>query len=249
MYCNKCGREIDYASNLCLECTAELAIKAKQAREAKKAEEISSAAPVVEPAPVAKVVEEPASVAEIVEEIAPVAEIPAETVADEPVANQPVEAESVVDEPISEVCADENSVEEKIPYVEPIPVASPVPLGDSYTNALPPMPMPNTRKEGFGKALAGAIITNVTAIFVAIAVNFLTEEMLGVGIIFSIIVIAMSIISLIFGIQSIKTFKKVKRVGYPVPVATLVLGIYSLAISAYFIFYIFLVLPLSLLTY
>lgn len=81
---------------------------------------------------------------------------------------------------------------------------------------------------GFGKALAGTIVGFFGFIFAVVALMFAS---LGgfTGAFFMVLSLSIAggVISLIFGIQSIKVFKREKRAGNKPPVPALVLGICS----------------------
>lgn len=81
----------------------------------------------------------------------------------------------------------------------------------------------NTRMRGFGAALTGVILSFVGLIFCML--GGVDEEAFGL----IIIGIGMLIASMILGAISLGRFFSTKREGKPVPIATLVMGIASLA--------------------
>ncbi|MBQ7879667.1 MAG: hypothetical protein IJ317_03355 [Clostridia bacterium] len=103
---------------------------------------------------------------------------------------------------------------------------------------------------GFGKALAGSIVSVVSFVFLLMglihsAVGYAASAFLvwGMG-------VAGGVVSLIFGIQSIKCFKRESAADRKKPIPALVLGIETTvcaAISlAYFSFFFFIILDLAL---
>ena len=107
-----------------------------------------------------------------------------------------------------------------------------------------PLPIGNPRMLGFGRALTGTILSFVGMIFFCIACalitgaesydyfygrNYIYEEDLFASLAFVMGAIALGVISVVFGVKSIKTFKKAQG---PKPIPTLVLGIASLAEGA-----------------
>ena len=168
MYCNRCGKEIDYENNLCLECTAELAVKAKM--EQKAEEDVHIATPVTNPTPVAQ------------------------------------------------------------PAPQPQPTS-----------------VPNTRGEGRGRAISSVILASCLPVTGGISLGMIISDIIGVGIFFALVAVAMGVVAIINGALSIKTFKEVKNAGYPLPVATLVLGIVGMAVAiiSIFVCYVYFILMLS----
>ena len=117
-----------------------------------------------------------------------------------------------------------------------------------------PAPVGN-RKEGFGKALASTIMGSVSFFVFIIALVVMsvasalyissttyygtsgyTAGML-IGFVLLFASLGVSIVSLIFGIQSIKCFVKAKNEGRAKPVATLVCGIVGIVMSAFTLMY------------
>ena len=96
---------------------------------------------------------------------------------------------------------------------------------------------------GFGKALAGTIVGFFAFIFsiVALIVGAGTGFTGGFFVVWS-IAVAGGVISLVFGIQSIKVFKREKRAGRKPPVPALVLGIVSTSLAGITILYAFIAL-------
>ena len=158
MYCNRCGKEIDYENNLCLECTAELAVAARQAREEKKA------------------------------------------------------------------ASSESAIANSVPVSSPVTVA---PLLDNQSVA-----EPNTRLAGLGKGIAANIIAIIVAFCVGVqgALWMLEFETMAIS---PLIMLAGAIVSLIFGIQCVHTFRVIKKAQKPTPIATLILGINVIAEVVY----------------
>ena len=122
------------------------------------------------------------------------------------------------------------------------------------TTVIPPQPVNN----GFKKALASTIVSagGVIAVIVgyclcvistidrvnyyisASAANF---TLTFFGILFMLGAITAGILSLIWGIQSIKKFIELKRAGYKKPIATLILGINGTVTAGFVLFYTFLI--------
>ena len=102
----------------------------------------------------------------------------------------------------------------------------------------------NGRMDGFGRALASAILGTVASILmlagfytVLFALEFAVDEAgkiaLAVsGWVYIIISVAPIVLSIVFGIKSIKTFSINKKEGKAKPIATLILGIAGLANGA-----------------
>ena len=86
---------------------------------------------------------------------------------------------------------------------------------------------PNNRMFGFGLALTGQILADVSVIvsYFAILANVISS---ATGVIFAFISIIFIVLPLIMGIRSIQTFKERKR-PCKRPIATLVLGITTLS--------------------
>ena len=114
--------------------------------------------------------------------------------------------------------------------------------------AQPIAPVANPRMEGFGKALTGTILSFVGMVFFFIACtliagaetyeydyyygysySYVYEEDLIASLFFVIGAIVLGIISVVFGAKSIATFKRTQGQK---PIATLILGIVSLAEGA-----------------
>ena len=97
------------------------------------------------------------------------------------------------------------------------------------------------RKEGFGRALASTILSTISFVLAAAAyVYVLDTSMIGTAVILFILALASAIPSLVMGIKSINCFKAACREGRVKPVATLVLGIVGLSMSAFSLLYIWL---------
>ena len=102
----------------------------------------------------------------------------------------------------------------------------------------------NGRMDGFGKALASTILGAVATVLVFICYYIIGVSFAGslgvfgsVALLFAILgfvpaCIATSIISIVCGIKSIKTFANSKNNGRAKPIATLILGINGLADGA-----------------
>jgi len=107
-----------------------------------------------------------------------------------------------------------------------------------------PLPAVNPRMEGFGKALTGTILSFVGMVlfFVVCALivgaeeynyyydyTYVREEDLIAALFLLLGAIALGVVSVVFGVKSIKTFKNAQGQK---PIATLILGIISLAEGA-----------------
>ena len=99
------------------------------------------------------------------------------------------------------------------------------------------MPEPNNRMYGFGKALASAIISELSFVVPYIGVIVAAFQP-AVGIMLWLLSLPMVIISFIFGIQSIKVFMA-RRSSCVKPIPTLVVGIVGLATAAFAMFFAF----------
>lgn len=231
MYCTKCGKQIDYDAPICLECTAALAIQAKQEREAQKAREAEISAPVIDPAPVTP------SAPSV--EPAPAVD-PAPPIESAPAVESISFGENLAEPtPAAEPKSD---AEESAPTRESTPIAEPKPAAEQTSTVTYPFngssydpktaPWRNTRKEGFGKALASTIIGGCLSLNVGFTLGLYWTDVIFLAVISGLISIGMAVVSIILGIQSIKTFVRVKNAGDPPPVATLVLGIVGVALSA-----------------
>ena len=97
------------------------------------------------------------------------------------------------------------------------------------------------RKEGFGKALAATILSNVgfviayiAFLLMIIAADYaydyeLASETAAPALMFALVSIGMGIASIVLGKQSIGVFNEAKNANRVRPVATLILGIIGLA--------------------
>ena len=119
---------------------------------------------------------------------------------------------------------------------------------------------PTTTKEGWGKALVSAILSEVGAVFWAISLVLISMAVVAIspeggtitvngveqpidpaigpplyttGIIFTLITIAASVIALIFGIQAVKKFAYAKKNNLPKPVLAFVFGLIGLIGAAF----------------
>ncbi len=177
----------------------------------------------------AAAVEAPAVEEPVTETPAP--ETPAvDTAVEAPVVEAPVAVAPVVEAPVAAAPVVEAPVVEA-PVVA-APVVNPAVVAD-----------PTNKMFGFGKALTSTILSFFAIIFSGIALGF-SAVGFGMGAIGLVLfypgAIAMSVISLIFGIKSITTFKARSKAGCAKPIATLVLGINGVACAALAFLYIFL---------
>ncbi len=91
------------------------------------------------------------------------------------------------------------------------------------------------RMHGFGKALTAAILSEVAVVFAYLGV-YACILSVALGVFLILATIAMAVISLVFGIQSIKTFVADKNAGKVKPIATLVCGIAGVVAAAVALF-------------
>ncbi len=111
-----------------------------------------------------------------------------------------------------------------------------------FEEAVAPAPADaDNRMFGFGKALASTIIATFNVIFSVITI-ILSVEIPEAGIVLFLMGVAMCALSLIFGIQSICTFKKRCKENCAKPIPALVLGIVGIATSALASIYLFMAL-------
>ena len=96
----------------------------------------------------------------------------------------------------------------------------------------------NDRRAGLKGGIAGCILGFIGSITSGIALG-LVEFFPVISIIFVLISIALAIVSLLKGIQSIKTFISFSKQGKAKPIATLILGIVSIVFSAENLIYAF----------
>lgn len=94
----------------------------------------------------------------------------------------------------------------------------------------------STRMAGFGIALAGTIISFVSSFLMIFSFTGLAFSSAG-GVFLFMLTIASCVVSIVFGIKSIRTFVSVRREGNPVPIATLILGINGLGTAAFILLY------------
>ncbi len=94
--------------------------------------------------------------------------------------------------------------------------------------------------DGLGKAIAASIVGGVGFIFSYMALIFVDlaiidyytyESLVGIAVFLSMLSIGAGIVSLIFGIKSIKFFINAKNQGRVKPIPTLVLGIAAVSLS------------------
>ena len=88
---------------------------------------------------------------------------------------------------------------------------------------------------GFGKALTAAILSEVAVVFAYLGI-YACILSVALGVFLILATIAMAVISLVFGIQSIKTFVADKNAGKVKPIATLVCGIAGVVAAAVALF-------------
>lgn len=211
MFCTKCGKQIDYDAYVCDECAA-----AEAAANAEEAVNEEVATPAVEN----EVMETPVAA-------------PAPTPA-------PVEA------PINQAPVYNQAPVNQAPNYNQAPVyQAPVYQAPAYaapvaTPAAAPADADN-KMFGFGKALTSTLLGFFGFIFSIIC---FASSAVGGGIIgfifFYPAALTMAIISLIFGIKSISTFKARGRACCAKPIATLILGIVGVVLASLAFLYIFL---------
>ena len=118
-------------------------------------------------------------------------------------------------------------------YYGAAPAAAPVP---------PAAPVASTRMVGFGKALAGVIVGFFGYIFSIVAMVSYTFPMtfgsFAGATVFALMALVMGVLALVFGVQSIKTFKSLKNGPGGSPIATLILGIVSTAWGGFTLFFV-----------
>ena len=124
----------------------------------------------------------------------------------------------------------------------------------AQATVIPPEPVNN----GFKKALASTIVSACAVISVIIGYVLCSVSTIGhaameggmsaatnfstaLGVFFMLAAVVGGILSLIWGIQSIKKFVELKRGGYKKPIATLVLGINGTAVAGFALFYALLI--------
>ena len=140
----------------------------------------------------------------------------------------------------STVCAEcvakmANNAEVTAPAAEATPAVVTAP---EVSHVIAASPEVNTRMLGFGKALASTIISFVSIFFMVFSIAAIGSMMFGLGIFLLLATVAAVVVSIIFGIKSIKNFVVAKKAGTGVPVATLVLGINGLATAAFCALYL-----------
>ena len=205
MYCSKCGREIDYDSPMCLECTAMLAMQAKASREAARVQ--INSAPEVTPTPVAPTVSVAPEI-QTAEQASPIAE-----------------TASPVNEPAFTVeCGDVGQSESAL-AVDAAPEVKETSV-----------PKKNTRNEGLKKAIIGCSMGWANILVVLMGVFSLMYGGISIGILPGVF-IAFTVMALIFSIQSIKTFRRVRKEGNPAPIATLIVGLHGLWFVVFTVIY------------
>ena len=106
-----------------------------------------------------------------------------------------------------------------------------------YSNPNQPKDTKSLKKNGFGKALAGTILGNIgfiIAYFIIIAFNGLysLDEAASAVIVGFIFTLPPAIISLVFGVKSINTFKATNSTYKVKPIPTLILGIVATVAGA-----------------
>ena len=141
----------------------------------------------------------------------------------------------------STVCAEcvakmANKAGESAPSADVAPVVAAAPEVTHVIAAS--APQANTRMLGFGKALASTILSFASIFLVIFSLVSIATFLFGLGIFLLLASIAAIVISIIFGIKSIKTFIVAKKAGTGTPVATLVLGINGLVTAAFSALYV-----------
>ena len=205
MYCSKCGREIDYDSPMCLECTAMLAMQAKASREAARVQ--IGSAPEVTPTPVAPTVSAAPEI-QTAEQASPIAE-----------------TASPVNEPAFSVECGDISQSESALAVDLAPEVKETSV-----------PKKNTRNEGLKRAIIGCSMGWANILVVLMGVFSLIYGGISIGILPGVFV-AFTVMALIFSIQSIKTFRRVRKEGNPAPIATLIVGLHGLWFVVFTVIY------------
>lgn len=98
-------------------------------------------------------------------------------------------------------------------------------------------------KTGFGKALTATIVGVVGMLAAMIAFELsvfaLAGETSGLAILATVVSLGMGVLSLVFGLQSIRRFKAFRTAGLKKPVATLILGIIGIATAAYALLFVY----------
>lgn len=212
MYCTKCGKQIDYDSIVCNEC------KAAESANAAANEETVNANPEVTEAPVCEI-----------EETSP------EALAETTEVTEEVLAEDTVSEEAP--AAEEPAPEQNGNYEN----ASAPLYANVINNTADPKEDPNNRMYGFGKALASTIVSSFGFLFSLLAFATSATGLSIVGLVlFYPGAIAMSVVSLVLGIKSIKAFRARCKQNCAKPVATLVLGIVGVVQAGFGLLYILL---------
>ena len=112
------------------------------------------------------------------------------------------------------------------------------------------------RMNGFGKALASCILGSVALSVLSVILNLLVyviesnqrgSNLVGI-VVLSFFMMGAVVISLIFGMNSIKTFKANIKEGKAKPIATLVCGIVGCVCSGMSILFVLIMLPLLIVT-
>lgn len=98
-----------------------------------------------------------------------------------------------------------------------------------YNSQQNTVPSGNPRMIGFGKSLASLILSEVGAVFSAIAFFVTGMGAVGAGIVLFMMALGMAIPALVLGIQSIKTSSRVAAQNLPRPILTLIFGIIGTA--------------------
>ncbi len=129
---------------------------------------------------------------------------------------------------------------------EEVSAPAPAPVQATPVQAVPvaPAPQQNTATAGLGKAITGAALAFVGFIFaiVGMELSIIPEAGIILNLLFA---LPMSIIGLVFGVKSIKTFKQVCKEGGRKPIATLICGIAGVVFSGNALLFILLGLMLS----
>ncbi|MBQ3115969.1 MAG: hypothetical protein IJC07_02965 [Clostridia bacterium] len=122
------------------------------------------------------------------------------------------------------------AVEEPAPATVEVKAEQPAPAPVQAVPTPTPVPQQNSATVGLGKAITGAALGFAGFIFaiVGMELSILPPAGLILNLLFA---LPMSIIGLVFGVQSIKTFKQVCKEGGRKPIATLICGIAGVVFS------------------
>ena len=110
-------------------------------------------------------------------------------------------------------------------FVSPAAAPAPAPI----VTAAPAEQGPNTRVAGLGLGIASVVLCFVSAFLVGIFLGISSvDPELGF---LALLALPLSIVGIVLGANAIRTFFRVKNEKKPVPIATLILGIYGLVNS------------------